>query len=551
MESSDGRPFEYSVCSHELSLALDEIRLGELRGDRQSIQAAAAQAIFLCRRLLSLDPCQWPLHEIKAQCEYRTGQFRASLQSWHRAARDEKLLPRTRLGKIKAGLELARWEDSPRFDFRTAAAWVKEDLLSVSTLLTLPLPKDGVVLREAAAVEAARRRAPPATLPPASPPLPGHPLRLGYVSPDCHNHAVAHQLVGVLERHDRRGFHSTLYSVGPLDESAIGRRLRQAPDAFRQLAGQSAAQLATQLRLDGIDVAIDLAGHTFGNRIDLFSLRPAPLQISWLGYPGTTGADYIDYLVVDGVVAPPEHRRHFSEALLHLPGSYLPADDRQPVHPRRFTRRDFGLPEPAVVLAAFHPAYKINAALWDAWMEILRRAPSTHLWLRCLHPELREEFQHRLQHDGIAEYRYTFDETLLEKSEYLAKLAVADLFLDAFHFNGHSTVSDALWAGLPVITCPGEQFAARVGASILQAAGCSEWIARDAADYVRKTVSWCGRPDDLQAWRQAWASAKSTSAFFSTDSFTRHWEQALRAAWDRLQAGLPPADLPLPSSRPA
>ncbi len=549
METCGESPLEYAVCSQELTHALEEIRRGEFEGDRQKIHTAAEQAVFLCRRLLSLDPCRWSLHEIKAQCEYRTGRFRAALQSWSRAAREEKLLPHSRIGKIKAGLELARWEESPRFDFGTAVAWVKEDLLSVSTLLTLPVAKDGALLREAAAAEAARRRAATVPLPPVDLPLPDRPLRLGYVSPDCHNHAVAHQLVGVLEQHDRSHFHSTLYSVGPLDESTIGQRLRQAADAFRQLAGESAARIAAQMRLDGIQVAIDLAGHTFGNRIEVFSLRPAPLQISWLGYPGTTGADYIDYLVVDRVVAPPAHRHHFSESLLYLPGCYLPADDRQPIHSRRFNRGDFGLPEKAVILAAFHPAYKINAALWDAWMEILRRAPATHLWLRALHPELREELQHRLHRDGIPEHRYTFDETLLEKSEYLAKLAVADLFLDAFHFNGHSTVSDALWAGLPVITCPGEHFAARVGASILEAAGCAEWIARDAGDYIQKAVSWCTRPQDLQFWRQDWAYVKKTSPFFSTESFTRHWEQALRAAWERCQAGLPPADLPSPSSQ--
>jgi protein O-GlcNAc transferase len=358
-------------------------------------------------------------------------------------------------------------------------------------------------------------------------------LRVGYLSADFHTHATAFLAAGLFEAHDRRRFEIVGYSTGPDDRSPMRARLARAFDRFVDMAGWPSARVAQAIRADGIDILVDLKGHTEGAAPAALALRPAPIQVHYLGYPGTLGGRLVDYLIGDAIVPPPAHAADYVEALALLPGSYQVNDRQRPVADPP-SREALDLPRDAVVLCCFNSLYKLNPQVLDAWGRILTQVPAAVLWLMVRdrdHPgvgHLRRETVRR----GIDARRMVFA-TARPNPEYLGLYRHADLFLDTWPYNAHTTASDALWAGCPVVTWRGETFAGRVAASLLHAVGLPELVTEDVEDYVMAAVRLAHDRDERARLRAYLEGPGRASPLFDTAGTTRALEAAYEAMADQ------------------
>ncbi|MDP2639859.1 MAG: tetratricopeptide repeat protein [Betaproteobacteria bacterium] len=365
-------------------------------------------------------------------------------------------------------------------------------------------------------------------------------LRLGYVSADFHGHPTMHLMRSFFALHDRARFEVFAYSMGPDDGSEYRREAVRSVDRFIDIRAEPAPVSAGRIRRDGIDILIDLKGFTHEARPEIFALRPAPLQVAWLGYPGSTGRGLNDYAIVDRVVAPPELAGDYGEKLVWMPNSYQVNDYRQPVAEERPGRAALGLPATGFVYACFNKVYKIEPPVFSAWMRILTRVPGSVLWLYAGKSGARTNLARAAAAAGIDPARLVFGETL-PKPQHLARLARADLFLDTFTVNAHTSAADALWAGVPVLTCPGDTFAARVGASLVAAAGLPQLACPSMADYENAAVRLAHDPAELRAMRRTLA-ARERLPLFDTPRFVRDLESAFDTMWQRYLAGEPPTE---------
>jgi protein O-GlcNAc transferase len=297
---------------------------------------------------------------------------------------------------------------------------------------------------------------------------------------------------------------------------------------------------AQRIAADGIHILVDLMGHTGYNRLPALALRPAPIQVTYLGHAGTTGADFIDYLIGDPVVTPPDLAAAFREQLLRLPHCYLATDDQQAIADSAGTRPDHGLPEVGLVFCAFNKSYKIEPRVLGAWMRILSEVPGSVLWLSQAGPLVEENLRREAEARGVEGGRLVFSRWVRGKAEHLARHRLADLFLDTLIYNGHTTAYDALWAGLPVLTCPGDTFASRVGASLLHAVGLPELIAPDLEEYERRAVELARQPEKLRQLGEKLAAQRPTAPLFDTPRFVRNLERAYLNMWDNYAAGRSP-----------
>ena len=381
-------------------------------------------------------------------------------------------------------------------------------------------------------------------------PLPAQPagarIRIGYFSADFHDHATLHLMAGLFRAHDRTRFEVIAYSYGPDRRDAMRTALIAHVDRFVDLRATPDADVVARARADGLDIAVDLKGYTQHSRSPLFAQRLAPVQINYLGYPGTMGTDLFDYIVADPVLIPEAEHEHYAEKVLALPGSYQPNDDRRPIAPTAPPRIALGLPEAGFVFCCFNQAYKIDPRIFAIWMRLLGAVEGSVLWLlrsnRWAEANLRREAAAR----GVAPERLIFAERL-GNAEHLARLRHGDLFLDTFAFNAHTTAADALWAGLPVLTKAGRQFAARVGASLLTAIGLPELITADEVAYEARALELARDPAALAALRARLAAHRSTRPLFDTAAYTRHLEAGYAAVHQRRVAGLAPAAITVAS----
>ena len=365
-------------------------------------------------------------------------------------------------------------------------------------------------------------------------------ITIGYLSADFQEHATAHLIAELFRLHDRTRFRAIGYSYGRDDGSAARRELRESLDEFVDLFDCSHSESAARIRAGGVDILVDLKGYTTDARPEIVHLRPAPVQVSYLGYPGTMGSDAVDYVLVDHQVVPADEQPYFTERLVHLPDCYQVNDRRRPIAPRMPARGECGLPETAFVFCCFNSAYKITAAMFDIWMRLLAGVPGSVLWL--LEPNatamanLRREAESRLS--GGAE-RLVFA-PWLPNPEHLARFGTADLFLDTLPYNAHTLTSDALWGGCPVITCMGQAFPGRVAGSLLRAAGLPELATHSPADYENLALRLALDPDRLRAIRGKLQANRLTTALFDSGRFTRHLESAFETMWRMHVAGRPP-----------
>lgn len=356
----------------------------------------------------------------------------------------------------------------------------------------------------------------------------GEKIRIAYVSADLREHAVSYLMAGVFEQHDRSQFEITAISLKPAQDSAMGRRVQAAFDSFLDVSHWTDAQIIDHMRKHGYDIAIDLMGLTFGARPGIWAQGIAPVQVSYLGYPGTTGAPYMDVILADDMVIPPEQRQHYSERVVYLPDCFQANDRQRAIATHMPSRAELGLPDDAFVFCSFNNLYKIGPDTFDSWARILEQVPGSVLWLVDDQEIAQRHARQEAHARGIAPSRLIFAPRVAYP-DHLARMRRADLFLDTLPFNAGTTASDALWAGLPVLTQPGQAFASRMAASLLRAIGLPELITHSAADYEALAVQLAQHPNQLQALRQRLVDNRLISPLFDTTRFTRNLEDAYRS----------------------
>jgi predicted O-linked N-acetylglucosamine transferase (SPINDLY family) len=367
------------------------------------------------------------------------------------------------------------------------------------------------------------------------------PMRVGFVSYDFREHPVAQLLIETFEQLPRDRCEAFLYSTSPDDGSALRRRLVAAVPHFVDVADMTTTQAAHRIRDDGIDVLVDLAGYTRGSRLELFALRPASVQASYLGYPGTTGAGFIDYLVGDAMVTPLGHAGHYTERIAQLEGCLLPGTRYRPL-PRPMSRAEAGLPEGAFVMAALHPPYKILPSVFDLWCEVLRARPDAVLWLKVANEAMIGSLATEARRRGVDPTRLVWARKC-SYLDYISQFALADVFVDTWPYNAHTTAADALWAGLPVLALRGETFAARVSASLLQTAGLADWVCTSLDDYRARLLGLAADPSPLRTARTALEVLRGEGPLFDSRAHAVALVSLFERMHQRHQDGLPPDHL--------
>jgi len=449
------------------------------------------EAVAAFERAYALDPAD-------AQALSQATSLRAQMNDWTVAGNDPGTQVRRLVteGKAVPPFQFLAIADDPALQFANACAWAKR-------------------FRAQAPIAAKAR-------------TPDGKIRIGYFSGDFHNHATMWLMIGMLERHDRDRFEIHAFSDGPDIQDAMRARVVQTVDHFhdlRSLSDQAAAELA---RAIGIDIAVDLKGYTQDGRLGIFAQRAAPIQVSYLGYPGTTGMDCIDYVIADRMIVPEDQQAFYSEKILYLPNSYQVNDSDRAVSAKQFTRAELGLPENAFVFACLNNNYKIGPNEFDIWMRLLSRVEGSVLWLLADNRWAADNLRREAETRGVDGSRLVFAGRA-PMEEHLARQRSADLFLDTFNYNAHTTASDALWVGLPVITRLGASFPARVGGSLLHAVGLPELATDSSEAYEALAYELASNPARLAAIRARLEANRITAPLFDTELFTRNIEAAFES----------------------
>ncbi|MBU3623730.1 tetratricopeptide repeat protein [Polynucleobacter sp. AP-Latsch-80-C2] len=376
--------------------------------------------------------------------------------------------------------------------------------------------------------------------------IPKHPkgekIRIGYFSADFHNHATGYLLAELIELHDKNQFEFIGISFGLSQGDEMRTRLEKSFDQFIDASAMSDLEIAQLSRNLKIDIAVDLKGFTQNCRAGIFACRAAPIQVSYLGYPGTMSANYMDYLIADKTLIPKELQQAYSEKIAYLPNSYQVNDRKRTISDRDFTRAELGLPEQGFVFCSFNNNYKILPAIFEGWMRILKAVEGSVLWLYEDNAAAVHHLRQEAEKQGVNPSRLVFAKNML-LAEHLARHRLADLFIDAFPCNAHTTASDALWAGLPVLTLMGNSFASRVAASLLNAIGLPELITHTQEEYESLAIALGNNPEKLAALKQKLVNNRLTTRLFDTPQFTKDLEQAYVQMFERYQADQPPENI--------
>ncbi len=367
-------------------------------------------------------------------------------------------------------------------------------------------------------------------------------IRIAYISGEFREHANGSLMTGLIECHDKEKFEVIGLDNGHGDDGNLRRRLTASFDEFIDIRGIGDFDLAQQLRAKEVDILFNLNGFFGAHRTGLFANRAAPIQINFLGCPGTMGVDYMDYLIADQVVIPKESYQYYNEKIISLPHSYQINDSKRPELKRTITRKECGLPEDAFVFCCFNNIYKITPETFKRWMGVLKRVPHSVMWFYYNYPEAPENLKREAQALGIDASRLIFS-PYIKMAEHLERNVLADLFLDSLPYNAHTTSSDALWANVPVLTLQGKSFAGRVAASLLHAIEMPELITYHEQEFEDRAVDLATHPEKLSALKVKLAKNRLTTPLFNTKLYTKHFEAALIEAYERYQSDLPPAHI--------
>jgi len=541
-------------CQRAIELKPDFAAAHSNRGNalRDLGQLDAALASY--EMAISLDPTLAPAYVNRGAVLASLGHYERAIASYEQAAAIQPEFGVSRGLRLQAKLRICDWRDIDA----EIAALVR--CIERRECVTPPFPvlalSGSAAVQKAAAqlwVQADSAGAAVAGSAAAAPALPvsrrrfaGEPIRVGYFSADYHNHATMQLIAGLLELHDRSRFHVTAFSFGPPAGDVMRQRVLAACADFidvRHQPDRAVAQLARGLK---IDIAMDLKGFTEDARPRIFSHRAAPLQISYLGYPGTMGAPYMDYLVADETLIPEGSEVHYSEKIIYMPDSYQVNDLKRVVAERVTSRLELGLPESGCVFCCFNNLYKITPEVFTVWMRLLERVPGSVLWLIHDNRYATEQLRRAAGERGVDPRRLVFAPRITTP-EHLARHLAADVFLDTSPYNAHTTASDALWMGVPVITLAGETFAGRVAASLLKALRVPELIATTLSQYEEMAVTLATEPQCLAAVKRRLAEQRARAPLFDTALFTRRLEAAYTLIATRHESGLPPEHVRVPT----
>ncbi|HZY18587.1 MAG TPA: tetratricopeptide repeat protein [Ramlibacter sp.] len=506
--------YEQALASYDRALQLrpDDAETLTNKGVALSMLGRRAEGLALFEQALAIRP----------ELDYLLGQAvnaQISMCQWNGlAARLDDLAARIRAGaRAIAPFPALAVFDVPELGLRAAATWARD--------------KHPVAAMHPVAGQKQRADR----------------IVVGYYSADFHDHATSYLMAEFFERHDRRRFELVAFSFGPDVDDASRRRLVATFDRFLDVRSDSDEAIARRSRELGVDIAVDLKGFTLDGRPGIFAQRAAPIQVSYLGYPGSTGADFMDYVLADAVVVPEGDEPFYSEKIVRLPFSYQVTDTRRAVSPSPPSRREAGLPEQGIVLCCFNNNYKITPETFDSWTRILRRVEGSVLWLLAADAAAVANLRREAVARGIAAERLVFAK-FAPLADHLARYRLADLFLDTLPYNAHTTGSDALWCGVPVVTLQGRAFAGRVAASLLHAVGLQELVTHSRQDYENLAVALASDPVRLGELRRRLEAERQTAPLFDTARSTRAIEAAYEEMVRRHRAGLPPEHLRIPAS---
>jgi predicted O-linked N-acetylglucosamine transferase (SPINDLY family) len=480
-----------------------------------------------------------------AEAYFRRGYVHRTLNQFDSAAADYKvvatLAPDFELlagARLEASLQVCDWRDFDVLAGETAAGIEKGARVS-HPFIFMALTDSARLQHKAARVWTNHACPADDSLGPLARRARSAKLTIGYFSADLHEHPLGRLLAELIEIHDRSQFEVVAFSFGPTTHDESQQRLVRAFDRFIDVRERSNLEIATLARSLNVDIAVDLGGHTFGNRAGIFALRAAPVQVNYLGYLGSMGASYIDYIVADRTVVTPASESHFSEKIIYLPDSHQVNDRKRRIADKVFNKKELGLPPTGFVFCCFNTSYKIMPATFAGWMRILKAVPGSVLFLYAEHEATRINLRAQAARLGMDAQRLIFGGRL-PPPEYLARYRAADLFLDTLPYNAGATASDALWAGLPVLTLTGEAFASRIAASLLTALGLPELIASTQQQYEQLAIELASNPRRLAEIRAKVQDNRLTSSLFDTPRFARNLEAAYLAIHGRYQAVLPP-----------
>jgi predicted O-linked N-acetylglucosamine transferase (SPINDLY family) len=533
------RRLNEAMASFERALALHP-DLAEAINNRANVLVDAGRPLDALRdfdRALLLQPAAgtWMSRGNLLRDQKR---YAEALDSYARAVALDGSLPYAFGAWLHLKMRMCDWNDLPQALERLARGLANRERICppFSVLVALDSP---ALQRAAAEIWVADRLSPPSALPPIPARGPRERVRIGYFSADFHEHATMHLLAELFERHDRRCFEITAFSFGHDAADPLRQRVAAAFDRFLDVRNQSDRDIALLARALEIDIAVDLKGYTQGNRAGILALRAAPLQVNYMGYAGTTGAPFIDYFVGDRVVIPEDCAQYFSERIVRMPETYWVVDTRRAIAESTLDRAAAGLPETGFVFCCFNSCYKITPAMFDCWMRILRAVDGSVLWLLRENEWAEANLRREAAARGIDPERVVFA-PFLPSAEHLARHRLADLFIDTLPCNAHTTASDALWTGLPVVTCPGSSLVSRVATSILHAARLPELVAASLDEYEARAIELARDRAALQALREKLAAHRATAPLFDVETWTRDLEAAYRTMYDRYAQGLPP-----------
>jgi predicted O-linked N-acetylglucosamine transferase (SPINDLY family) len=493
------------------------------------------EALRACERALSLRPADAALLANRGHLLAESGQHAAAAESYRHAHAIDPSMPYLSGWRVHTQLRIADWNGLNELR-QEISAGIDAGRLVCEPFVSLLLPLNRRRLRRCGELHARSLNGPTTHH---GPPLHASAaqkrrLHIGYFSADFHDHPTAQLVVGAIEHHDRSRFEITGFALGaPIDDS-MRARLRSGVDRFVDLHGRSDAQAAEISRQLGVDIAVDLGGYTRGSRAAIFLERAAAIQVAWLGFPGTSGSAAFEYMLADEVVVPAAHAADYSEEVIRLPHCYQPNDLKRQVSDDTPTRASLGLPSTAFVFCCFNNPAKITPEVFAVWMRLLRGVPESALWLLDENAEATKQLRRHAQAHGVDQRRLVFAPRK-PAPEHLARHRAADLCLDTWPYNAHTTASDALWAGLPLLTMRGETFASRVAASLLEAVEMPELITNSPSAYESLAMELATDRERVAELRQRLDVQRTSCPLFDTAHFTRDLESAYLTIWERHQ----------------
>jgi protein O-GlcNAc transferase len=473
-----------------------------------------------------------------------TGQLEAAIRDYEQALRIVPDDSAALNGLANALLDVCDW-DKLATPLRELAALARAGA-AIPPLLFIRTSDDPLSHLEFARSYVKAAIPTPPRIEPRAAAAPADKIRIAYLSADFRQHPVAYHLAGLIEQHDRSRFDVIAISFGRDDGSDLRARLVAGFDRFEDVASVSDRDVALRLRELQVHIAIDLMGHTLGSRPGVLAHRPAPISASFLGFPGTMGVDFIDYVIADEVVLPFDQASNYTEKIVHLPECFFPSDPTMQAAPQLPSRAQAGLPEQGFVFCCFNNSYKFSAPVFEVWMRLLAGIQGSVLWLSRTNDRAATNLRSAAQAHGIDPDRIVFASRVPSLADHLARQQLADLFLDTLPYNAHSTANDALRAGVPVLTCIGQAFAGRVAASMLRAVNLPELVARNLEEYEAMASRLAADPQLLQAIRGKLTDGLRSSLLFDLYRYRRHIETAYAMMWQRWQRGEGPKSFSVP-----